>query len=167
MPFLPSILAMKETDQPNNEDSDNSQNPNDEEFCLCDHDIVHKDKAVWVKPSEIENVHSPSQRRPYCKKCGRLKYMGSAPAKKMGFYINLLKEIQKKLEAMHRRKATRHRLTSVQIRLIIKDLEKDDFFLDRFSNQRYSQYDFFKMTLQKYCPVPDEIIQSVYSDFKG
>jgi len=139
----------------------------DDEYCICDHDIVHKDQAVWIKPSEKEKVHSPSQRRPYCKKCGRLKYMGSAPAKKMGFYINLLTEIQKKLDVLYRRKATRHRLTSVQIRLVIKDLEMDDFFLDQFSNQRYSQYDFFRITLQKYCPVPDELIQSVYMDFKG
>jgi hypothetical protein len=167
MPNPPSIVVNEKKKISPENGSDELPDDENVEYCICDHDIVHKDNAVWIKPSNVENVHSPSQRRPYCKKCGRLKYMGSATAKKMGFYINLLKEIQKKLDAMHRRKATRHRLTSVQIRLIIKDLEKDDFFLDRFSNQRYSQYDFFKMTLQKYCPVPDEIIQSVYQDFKG
>lgn len=138
----------------------------EDETCCC-HEVVHKDKSIWIKPARNQDVHSPVLRRPYCKKCGRIKYMGSSPAKKMGFYINLLKEIQKKLDIMHKRQITRHKLTNVQMRLIIKDLKNDIDFQDRFSNYRSSQLTFFKETLRKYCPVDEEIIDSVYQDFKG
>ena len=85
----------------------------------------------------------------------------------MGFYINLLKEIQKKIEVLRRRGITKQKLTNVQIRLIIKDLKEDEVFQDRFSNYRSSQLSFFKETLKRYCPIDDEIIDSVYQDFKG
>lgn len=93
--------------------------------------------------------------------------MGSAPTKKMGFYINILKEIQRKIEVLHRRKITNHRLTQVQIRLVLKELNADEEFNDRFSNNRYNQWDHFKTIVRKYCNINDEIMDSIYMDFKG
>lgn len=133
----------------------------------CDHDESHKDQAIWVKPDVKERIHSPAQKRSYCRKCGKIKYIGSARARKMGFYVNLLKEIQRKSEVLHRRGITRHRLTQVQIRLILKELNEDEFFLDTFCTHSYSQWDRFRETLRKYCPLPEEAIEPVYRDFKG
>lgn len=85
----------------------------------------------------------------------------------MGFYVNLLKEIQKRGEILHRRKITKHKLTQVQIRLILKDLEQDEFFDDPFSTSSVDQWEYFKHALKRICPLPDEAIDPVYRDFKG
>ena len=134
---------------------------------VCEHDEVHRDKAIWVKPSRAERIHSPTQKRTYCRKCGKIKYVGSAGARKLGYYINLLKEVQRKVDVLYRRKITKHRLTNVQLRLIIKELKTDDYFLDRFANNREAQYNLLKRSIMKYCSMPEEIIDSVYRDFKG
>ena len=139
----------------------------EKEFCQCEHEESHSDHSIWVKPSPSERIHSPAQKRPYCKKCGRIKYMGSAPTKKMGFYINILKEVQRKIDVMYRRKITKHRLTQVQMRLVLKELNADEDFNDRFSNNRYNQWDHFKTTLKKYCDIDEELLDSIYRDFKG
>lgn len=139
----------------------------EDETHLCEHIESHKDHSIWVKPDLKERVHSPAQKRSYCKKCGKIKYVGSARAKKMGFYVNLLKEIQRKSEVLNRRGITRHRLTQVQIRLILKELKEDEFFLDSFCTHSYSQWERFRDVLKKYCPLPEEAIEPVYRDFKG
>ncbi|MBN1539670.1 MAG: hypothetical protein JW939_05950 [Candidatus Thermoplasmatota archaeon] len=139
----------------------------DQETLLCKHLETHRDQSIWVKPDIRERMHSPAQRRSYCRKCGKIRYIGSARAKKMGFYVNLLKEIQRRSEVLNRRGITRHRLTQVQIRLILKELREDEFFSDPFCTHSYSQWDRFRATLRKYCPLPDEAIEPVYRDFKG
>lgn len=139
----------------------------DEEPCLCDHEESHRDESLWVKPHSKDHIHSPSQKRTFCKKCGKLRYIGSYPAKKMGFYINLLKEIQRRGEVLRKRGITNHSLTQVQMRLIIRSLEDDDFFSDRFSTSSRDQLKLFKTTLNKICPLPDEAIDPVIRDFKG
>lgn len=148
--------------------SDNTASMSEEENeGLCEHDESHKDESIWVKPDISERVHSPAQKRSYCKKCGKVKYIGSARAKKMGYYVNLLKEIQRKGDVLYRRKITKHRLTQVQIRLILKELREDEYFSDHFCTHSYSQWDRFRKTLKKYCPLPDEAIDPVFRDFKG
>ncbi|MFW3146661.1 MAG: hypothetical protein ACMUIE_07605 [Thermoplasmatota archaeon] len=133
----------------------------------CSHIMSHKDKSVWVKPHPSEKIHAPSQKKSYCVICGKMKYQGSARAKKMGFYINLLKEIQRKAEVLRRRGITKHKLTQVQIRLILKELQEDDFFTDHICTNRYDQWERFKQTLNRYCPLPEEAVEPVYRDFKG
>jgi hypothetical protein len=139
----------------------------DREYCLCEHEESHSDHSIWVKPSPSERIHSPAQKRPYCKKCGTFKYLGSAPTKKMGFYINILNEVQRKIDVLDKRKITKHRLTQVQMRLILKELNADDEFNDRFSNNRYNQWNRFKEVLKKYCDIDEELVDSIYRDFKG
>ena len=139
----------------------------DKDYCMCEHEEVHSDKSVWIKPSPSENIHSPAQKRTYCKKCGKIKYTGTSTAKKLGFYVNILKELQRKSEVLHRRKIIRSRLTKVQIRLILKEIENDDDFLDRFSNNRNNQWIHFKEIVGKYYEIDEEIIESVLRDFKG
>jgi len=137
-----------------------------EEVCICDHQVSHKDDKIWVRPSPAEKKHTPHQPRLYCKVCGRLKYNGSANAKDLGFYINVLKELKQKVDVLYKRKAIGHRLTQAQIRLIIKELGEDEDFLDGFSNQKYSQYEFFKSTIKKHCMIDDYIIDGVHEQFK-
>lgn len=139
----------------------------DEELCKCPHEESHRDRSIWIKPHRKDNIHSPAQRRTYCKICGKIRYKGSYPAKKMGFYINLLKEIQKRSEILRRRSVTKHSLTQVQIRLIIIELREDEFFSDRFSTSSKDQLDLFKSILKRKCPLPDDVIDTVINDFKG
>ncbi len=144
-----------------------TESEDDSGVILCDHEESHSDHSIWVKPSPSERIHAPAQKRPYCKVCGRIKYLGSAPTKKMGFYINILKEVQRKVDVLHRRKITRHKLTQVQMRLILKELGSDVEFNDRFSNNRYNQWDHFKSTVKRYCDIDEELLDSIYRDFKG
>lgn len=133
----------------------------------CIHDQSDPDQSLWIKPSPTERVHSPAQKRPYCKICGRIKYSGSANVKKMGFYVNLLKELQKRTEILKKRRIMDHKLTNVQIRLIVQDLERDEDFLDSFSNNRHNQWEHFKWIVKSHCRIEDDILEMVYRDFKG
>ncbi|HHD16624.1 MAG TPA: hypothetical protein ENK47_07950 [Euryarchaeota archaeon] len=85
----------------------------------------------------------------------------------MGFYINVLKELQRKVEVLYRRKRTNHRLTKVQIRLILKELESDEDFRDRFSNNRYNQWTHFKEVVGHYCGIDEELMEQVLRELKG
>ena len=133
----------------------------------CLHRQSDNDRSIWVHPSRSERVHSPAQKRPYCLDCGKVKYLGSARAKKMGFFINLLSEVQERLEVERRRKLTNHKLTQVQMRLIIKDLVEDDFFTDRWANHKFGQWEFFKLAVRRRCDVSEDLLEHVLSDFKG
>ena len=59
------------------------------------------------------------------------------------------------------------RLTDVQKRMIIKILESDEFFLDKFANNLYSQHDMFRNCLLQNSSIPPYLIDSVCEDFKG
>lgn len=130
-------------------------------YCTCDHDVIHKDHKLWVKPPRSEKKHTPQQPRLYCKKCGRLKYTGSAFAREMGYYVNLLNEVKRKMDLLYRRKIIKRRMTKTQVQTIIRDLMNDDDFRDNFSNQSFSQYDLFKSTVKKYTNIDDCIIDSI------
>jgi hypothetical protein len=45
---------------------------------------------------------------------------------------------------------------------IINDLKNDDDFLDSFSNQMYTQYDFFKICVLRHCDIDEYIIDLIY-----
>ncbi len=139
----------------------------DDQWCMCEHDETHSDESLWQPPSRSERMHSPVQKKPYCKKCGKMKYLGSAPAKKIGFYLNLLGEIQKRSDILRKRGVKGMRLTDVQKRMIIKILESDEFFLDKFANNLYSQHDMFRNCLLQNSSIPPYLIDSVCEDFKG
>ncbi|MCU0799549.1 MAG: hypothetical protein MUC62_07755 [Candidatus Thermoplasmatota archaeon] len=85
----------------------------------------------------------------------------------MGYFHNLLREIRGKVDVLCRRKISRKRMTDVQIRLVIQDLEKDDFFSDDFSNNCFCQWEFFKQAVKRHCRVTDEVMEEVHRDFKG
>ncbi len=143
--------------------------PSDEEkeAIGCDHEDTRSENFVWIKPSPSEKVHSPAQKRQFCPKCGKIKYQGSATAKKMGFYVNILKEIQRKMDVLYKRKMANSKLTQVQVRLILKELEEDEEFNDRFSNNQHNQWGHFKFAIKRHCDIPEELVESIYRDFKG
>jgi hypothetical protein len=133
----------------------------------CVHKESHSDKSLWVKPTPFERKHSPALKRPYCLHCGKIKYIGSARIRKMGYFHNLLREIRGKVDVLYRRKISKKRMTDVQIRLIVQDLERDDFFSDDFCNNSFCQWEFFKETVKRHCAVSDEVMEEVHREFKG
>ena len=137
------------------------------QWCRCEHDESHPEESLWQPATIPEKTHSPVQKKPYCKKCGKMKYLGSATAKKIGFYLNLLGELQKRSEILRRRGVKEMKLTDVQKRTIVKILESDEYFLDIFSNNQYSQYDMFRDCVLKNSTIPPYLIDSVYGDLKG
>lgn len=134
---------------------------------VCVHKESHTDKSIWVKPTPDEKKHSPTLKRPYCLHCGKIKYIGSAKIRKMGYFHNLLREIRGKMDVLYRRKVLRKRMTDVQIRLVLQDLENDDFFSDDFSNNSFCQWEFFKRAVKKHCIISDEVMEEVHRDFRG
>jgi hypothetical protein len=142
--------------------------PVDEEepLCICEHKVSHKSESLWIKPPKSERKHSPQQPRLYCKTCGRLQYTGSAIAKELGFYVNMLKEIKQKVDVLYKRGKARSKMTQVHMRLIIDDLRSDPDFLDAFSNQQYTQYDFFKACVMKHCDIEEYVIDLIYEKMR-
>lgn len=137
-----------------------------EPVCICEHDVSHKTESIWVKPPRSERKHTPQQPRLYCKICGRLQYTGSAYARDLGFYVNMLKELKQKVDVLYKRGKARNKLTQTHLRLIVDDLKNDPDFLDAFSNQEYSQYDFFKACVLKHSSVEEYLIDSIYEQMK-
>ncbi|MCK5773486.1 MAG: hypothetical protein KAH57_06830 [Thermoplasmata archaeon] len=137
------------------------------QLCRCEHDETHTEESLWQPSTIPEKIHSPVQKKPYCKKCGKMKYLGSATAKKIGFYLNILAEIQKRSEILRKRGVKEMILTDVQKRVIVKFLESDEYFLDIFANNQYSQYEMFRKCVLNNSTIPPYLIDSVHGDLKG
>jgi len=91
-------------------------------------------ESVWL-PYEFEGRDRGLKPHPYCIHCGVVKNIASDRAKSMGYYTNMLAKLP---------------ITKVQMRLIIKELERVDFD-DLYSMTRSDQEEMFSRVVRKYC----------------
>lgn len=92
---------------------------------------------VWLPV--FAKDHSPTTRHKYCTKTGIVRNQGPEVARRTGFYINILSDLQEYLDQEARRLGPITRLTQTQIRLIAKDLEDLDGFEDKYWRTESSQ----------------------------
>ena len=102
---------------------------------------------AWL-PYEIGSDRGFLREHPYCIHCGAVKNMGPDKARRMGFYANVLADVSK-----------RRKLADVQIRLIMKSLEKIEDFEDTYTLSAKIQNEWFLEAVEKYTSLPREFIE--------
>lgn len=98
------------------------------------HESCGVTENIWL-PYKYEGRSRGLKPHPYCIHCGMVKNISSDRAKPMGYYTNML---------------ARMSITKVQLRLIVKELERICFD-DPYSLTRSDQEKVFNQVVQKYC----------------
>jgi hypothetical protein len=112
----------------------------------CKHESCGAAEKVWL-PYEFEGRSRGLKPHPYCIHCGVLKNISSSSAdraKPLGYYTNILARLG---------------ITKVQIRLIVKELERMNFD-DIYSMTRSEQEGLFIRGVKKYSKVPEDTIRA-------
>lgn len=93
------------------------------------------------------------KKHPYCSVCGAVKSLKIDRARPLGFYTNLLRDIRSYLERQNKLTGgIVPKLTTPQMRLIIKELHEHPDFEDDFIRNRTEQIRMFVEVLRKYRP---------------
>jgi len=101
------------------------------------HEECKDDQMLWLPVFARE--HAPTVRHKYCVQTGIVRNQGPEIARKTGFYLNILSDLQEFLDQEARRLGPITRLTQTHIRLIVKDLETLDGFEDKYWRTESSQ----------------------------
>ncbi|MCS7144583.1 MAG: hypothetical protein NZ879_06130 [Archaeoglobaceae archaeon] len=108
----------------------------------CKHFAHEKE---WSEiPNGILKLH------PVCSNCGTFKNVSSDKGKKLSNFIIVLSELKKYCK-----------ITDVQLRLILKDLEKNEDFCDTWWISYEQQKKIFITTVKKYLNVNTQILDSL------
>lgn len=125
----------------------------------CLHESQESDWLPLLNKGE-EKTLAP---HPYCYRCGLVRNIGPDRAKKIGFYVEVLSEVQRHLKHEHS-KGGKHKLTEAQKRLIVKEMQEDVVFNDLYGVLASSQEERFVEILQKYRPDLEENEIEIYFD---
>jgi len=109
----------------------------------CKHECCGAAEKVWL-PYEFEGRSRGLKPHPFCILCGVVKNISPDRAKRMGYYTNILALLG---------------ITKVQIRLIVKKLERINFD-DVYSMTRSEQEKVFISAVKKYSKVPEDSIRA-------
>ncbi len=99
----------------------------------CKHESCGVTENIWL-PYKYDGRSRGLKSHPYCIHCGVVKNISTDRAKPMGYYMNRL---------------TRMSITKVQMRLIVKELERRNFD-DSYFLTRSDQEKLLNQVLQKY-----------------
>ncbi len=112
---------------------------------LCEHLKSGKD---WL-PILKERKDSTLAPHPYCRSCGLVRNIGPDRAKKLGFYTEVLSELERYLRLEYSKRG-KHKLTESQKRLMVKDMEEDILFNDIYGSIASAQEERFVEIVRKY-----------------
>jgi hypothetical protein len=131
----------------------------------CIHKPVSHQDAVWLPPDDKSDSHIPAQRRIFCLGCGMVKYQGSDRAKKLGFFMNLMSKVNEQVDKERRRGIKDVRpITEVQKRLMIREMESNEVFMDTWMSTRKLQLVVFRRMLKRHCPnLTDTLIDAAFA----
>ena len=102
----------------------------------CEHESCGAAEKVWL-PYEFDGRRRGLKPHSYCIQCGVVRNISANRAKPMGYYTNILARLG---------------ITKVQMRLIVKELERLDFD-DAYFMTRTEQEKIFSSVVQKYYKV--------------
>ncbi len=115
---------------------------------MCIHEDCGAKEKVWL-PFVARGMYRGLKPHPYCKHCGLIKNIGDR-AKNIGYYINIIANMERYLE--------KRGITKVQMRLIAKELEGNECFNDSYGVSRFNQDKVFIDIVQRYCNVSENFI---------
>jgi hypothetical protein len=115
----------------------------------CDHINCGSTEKVWL-PYIVREHTIGLKSHPFCIRCGMVKNIGSDRATSIGYFINVISQIEKHIKIPG---------SSVRMRQVVKDLEKIEDFEDEYSMSKYAQEKIFIDIVKKYYQIPDGTIQ--------
>lgn len=114
----------------------------------CKHIDCGNCEQVWLPK---EQLNKELKKYPYCIECGIVKNVLEPPARSIGYYTNTLTEIREYLDHENKKEgAVIGKLTEVQVRLIVKELESLEDFDDKYFRNKSSQDEIFLNILEKH-----------------
>jgi len=119
----------------------------------CEHEKCLPQERVW-SPTK-EGYSATTRKLYYCVKCGLINVTEGKKAKPLGYFQNCLAQLSKILE-----KGRKPKITQSQIRLIMKELEKNNIS-DDFVYSYEDQKEIFINAVQKYKCVRKNLIKKV------
>ncbi len=119
----------------------------------CDAPLSDSDWHPKKDGKKGTDKDSVAQRRPHCVKCGMVRNISSNAAKGTGFYTNVLSEIRERVNVQSKRTGgVVAKFTTSQMRLIVKELEEDEEFEDKYIHDKLAQQERFIEAVRKYRP---------------
>jgi hypothetical protein len=106
-------------------------------------------RGVWLPLVTHVGFNNHLKKHPYCEKCGTVKNIGGDKAKSIGYYTDVLIAIR---EHINNKRNLMPKLTQTQIRLIAKELESSELFMDTYGSNLDVQRDKFIEDVKKYRP---------------
>ena len=116
----------------------------------CLHESCGSVDKIWL-PHEVYVGTKGLKSHVYCTKCGSVKNISTDSPKKASYYVNSLSKVDKRII----------KLTKVQVRLIVKELEGIKDFDDAYSMTRQAQEKTFIKVVKNYCNVSEGYITSI------
>lgn len=117
---------------------------------VCLHESCGGTDKIWL-PYEGRVGIKGLKSHVYCINCGAVKNISMDCPKKASYYVNSLSKVDKRIV----------KLTKVQMRLIVKELEGIKDFEDAYSMTRLIQEETFIKVVKNYCNVSGEYIASI------
>ena len=104
----------------------------------CSHESCSHEENIWLP---VENSpRSEAALHPWCVHCGLVKSISDDRPKRIGYWTNIISKISNNFS-----------VTQCQRRLMIKELESYEEFEDLYGITGSSQKEMFVRTIQKYC----------------
>ncbi len=127
------------------------------------HEDCRYSEMEWLPPSSPMVERVPIQHKPYCRKCGVVKNIGSDRARKLGFFATALGRLRSRIEKEHDRSTySIAKVSEAQVRLIIKRLESTEGFDDPYAMTFHAQLDLFEVAVKSVRPdVPLAVLDEI------
>jgi len=124
----------------------------------CSHKDCSREHRIWLPEtvtfSEDPRTPSGANRSDvslhyWCSLCGCIQNISDDRPKKIGYWINILSEIERECS-----------FTQCQKRLVIKSLESNEFFEDMYGTTGSAQRRLFLKIVQNYCKLDENTIDT-------
>ena len=117
---------------------------------VCLHESCGSVDKIWM-PHEGHVGTKGLKPHVYCINCGAVKNISTDRPKKASYFINSLSKVDRRIV----------KLTQVQVRLIVKELESINDFEDAYSMTRQVQEKTFIKIVKNHCNVSEGYIASI------
>jgi hypothetical protein len=108
----------------------------------CEHKSCGSSEKIWL-PYYYEGRERGLKPHPYCMECGLVKCLSSDRPHTIGYYMNILAELNKL-----------YKITQIQIRLVSQEIERQGLN-DSYGMDRLQQEMLFVEIAKKYVNVPE------------
>jgi hypothetical protein len=114
----------------------------------CNHKNCGSTEKIWL-PYYHEGRMRGLKPHPYCIDCGLIKSLSSDRPRSVGYYMNVLSDLNKL-----------YKITQIQVRLVVREFEKQGLD-DTYGLNRLQQERLFIDIVKKYINVPERRLQEL------